>query len=162
VPIFESGREAKEYLVGRIVEEARREGVPLSEIETKMLYFSETAWTLPDIMDVNEAFERDYESVSYEEKIAGLIRGLGAEDRKRDLNQRERWGEAVRLLSREDHYLLVLIGVAEGMIKPTGIGYPKPSWSRFLKLIWLGIGIFLVFCAFFAAYLGLKYLFSQR
>ena len=40
MPMFASGREAKKYLVERIVEEARREDVPLSEIETKMLYFS--------------------------------------------------------------------------------------------------------------------------
>ena len=58
--MFASGREAKEYLVGRIVDEARREGVPLSEIETKMMYFSETASTLPDILEVNEEFDRDY------------------------------------------------------------------------------------------------------
>jgi hypothetical protein len=35
--------EAKEFLISRIVTEAQRENVPLSEIERKMLYFSETA-----------------------------------------------------------------------------------------------------------------------
>jgi len=67
--MFASGREAKKYLVERIVEEARREDVPLSEIETKMLYFSETAWTLPDILEVNETFEREYDEVEYEQKV---------------------------------------------------------------------------------------------
>jgi hypothetical protein len=51
---FHSAREAKEFLISRIVEEARRENIPLSEVERKMLYFSETDWTLPDIMQVNE------------------------------------------------------------------------------------------------------------
>jgi hypothetical protein len=35
---FRSGREAKEYLVSRIVAEAQRENVSLSEVERKMLY----------------------------------------------------------------------------------------------------------------------------
>lgn len=80
MPMFGSGREAKEYLVDKIVAEARREDVPLSEIETKMMYFSETDWTLPDIREVNTAFERDYDEAEYEEKIAGLVRSLLAED----------------------------------------------------------------------------------
>ena len=51
---FNSGREAKEYLIAQIVLEAEREGMPLSETERKMMYFTETAWTLPDIWEVNE------------------------------------------------------------------------------------------------------------
>ena len=53
---FARPREAKEFLVARIVAEANKEGVPLSEVERKMLYFSETDWTLPDIDEVSEAF----------------------------------------------------------------------------------------------------------
>lgn len=40
---------AIDFLVGRIAQRAEQEGVPLSEVERKMLYFSETAWTLPDM-----------------------------------------------------------------------------------------------------------------
>jgi len=49
-------REAKEFLISRIVAEAQRENAPLSETERKMLYFTESGWTLPDIMQVNEQF----------------------------------------------------------------------------------------------------------
>jgi hypothetical protein len=49
VEIFKTTRDAKEYLVSRIVAEADRAGIQLSDIERKMLYFSETGWTLPDI-----------------------------------------------------------------------------------------------------------------
>ena len=35
-----STREAKDFVVSRIVEEAQREGTPLSELERKMLYVS--------------------------------------------------------------------------------------------------------------------------
>jgi len=44
---FHSGREAKEFLIGELVGEAQRENMPLSEVERKMLYFTESGWTLP-------------------------------------------------------------------------------------------------------------------
>jgi hypothetical protein len=50
-------RHAKEFLVSKIVNEAQREGLLPSEIEKKMLYFSETGWTLPDMEEINTAFD---------------------------------------------------------------------------------------------------------
>jgi hypothetical protein len=67
---FPSARDAKEFLVSRIVAESQREGVSLSEVERKMLYFSESAWTLPDIAEVNDAFDREYNQAEYEQKLA--------------------------------------------------------------------------------------------
>jgi hypothetical protein len=67
---FSNAREAKEFLVSNIVAEAQRENVPLSDVEQKMLYFSETGWTLPNIMEVNDEFERDYDTPTYEKKLA--------------------------------------------------------------------------------------------
>jgi hypothetical protein len=112
---FNSARVAKEYLVGRIVAEAQREGAPLSEVERKMLYFSETGWTLPGILDVSAEFERDYDTDAYEKKIAGLVRALG--ERATDEDQ-ESWDDAVIKLSAGDHYLLVLIDTANPPWEP--------------------------------------------
>jgi hypothetical protein len=42
----------KEFLVGKINNEAQREGIALSEVERKMLYFSETYSALPDIAEL--------------------------------------------------------------------------------------------------------------
>jgi hypothetical protein len=39
---FESSRDAREFVVARIVEEAERDGLPLSDVERKMLTCSET------------------------------------------------------------------------------------------------------------------------
>jgi hypothetical protein len=74
---FSTGREAKQFLVGKIVEEASLEGVSLSDVERKMLYFTETAWTLPDIMEVNDEFDRYYDQNEYEKKISRLIKNAG-------------------------------------------------------------------------------------
>ena len=66
---FESEREAKEFLAERIAEEARRRGEPLSEVERKMLYFSETGCTLPDIADVAGRFNEECDEQHYKQKI---------------------------------------------------------------------------------------------
>jgi hypothetical protein len=79
---FHTGREPKEFLISKIVEEAQRENVPLSDVERKMLYFTESGWTLPDIMKVSEDFDREYDQDKYERKIAKLVRKADSRIRK--------------------------------------------------------------------------------
>jgi hypothetical protein len=133
-------REAKEFLVSRIIAEARRENVPLSDVETKMLYFSETGWTLPDMAAANEAFDRDYEQEAYEGKIATLIRNLYANARTNNREELDSWNGAVRTIATEDHYLLVLIDRAKAAGRPRG---------DLLKLIGVGLAILCVLLAVF-------------
>jgi hypothetical protein len=109
VRTFSSGREAKEYLVAKIVQEAEHEGIPLSETERKMMYFTETAWTLPDIWEVNKTFEKNYDQPTYEAKIGNIARKARA--REESANELRAWREAVKTLKLEDHYLLVLLSV---------------------------------------------------
>ena len=115
---FADARDAKEFLVARIVEEAQREGVPLSEVERKMLYFTETAWTLPDIMEASDKFDREYNQEEYEKKIVGLIRNKRERARKEDKQEFAAWSDAIRILRKEDHYLLVMDGQAG--VRPPG------------------------------------------
>ena len=109
MPAFKTEREAKEYLVGRIVAEARREGVSLTEVERKMLYFTESGWTLPNMSDVKEEFERDYDDHEFEEKIAGLVRRIEEANKASGWLEQEAWDDAVIKLSEGDHYLLLLL-----------------------------------------------------
>ncbi|MGC1177292.1 MAG: hypothetical protein WA843_04440 [Candidatus Saccharimonadales bacterium] len=101
---FSTGREAKEYLIDRIVTQARHDDVPLTDVERTMLYFSETAWSLPDIMDVNAEFEKSYDDDEYEKKIAGLVGRIREGGGEEDV-----WEAAVKRLRDEDHYLLIMI-----------------------------------------------------
>src|ERR1700730_5260059 len=117
---YAQSRDAKEFLIARIVREAQIEGVPLSEVERKMLYFSETHWTLPDIWDVNDAFGREYNSDEYESKIARLIQNARARSRKEDQADLQAWSDAILMLSTEDHYLLVMIDQAGASARPRG------------------------------------------
>ena len=111
---FATVRDAKEYLIGRIVEQAHRDGVPLSDIERKMLYFSETGWTMPDMMEVSRDFDEHYDQDEYESKIGGIVRRICDQAD----GQHGEWSEAVQRLRDEDHYLLVLIdGTVTGPLK---------------------------------------------
>src|SRR5258708_15907028 len=96
---FGSAREAKEFLIAKIVDEAQRESVPLSDVEPKELYFSETAWALPDMASVNEAFDRDYDRRDYEKRIKQLVRSARTRARKEDPQTSRAWSAAIQTLS---------------------------------------------------------------
>jgi hypothetical protein len=127
---FHSGQDAKEFLISKIVAEAQSENIPLSEVERKMLYFTESGWTLPDIMDVSAAFDREYDQDEYEQKIAGVVARTYKRVLKDSRDEYGRWWAAIRFLQREDHYILVLIGLA-------GL---RPRWDQ-LKLLAAGLAI---------------------
>ncbi len=59
---FQTVRDAKEYMVRRILAQAKQDGVPLSDVERDMLYFSETDWTLPNMMAISQDFDQNYGS----------------------------------------------------------------------------------------------------
>lgn len=141
---FHSAREAKEYLISQIAEEAQRENVPLSEVERKMLYFTESGWTLPDMMKINEDFDREYDQDEYERKIAKLVTKVDNRVRHGVRDDYNKWWGAIRFLQREDHYILVMIRMAG--LRPRGDQ---------LRLFVTGLAIVAVI--FIAILLGIKY-----
>jgi hypothetical protein len=136
-------REALDFIVSRIADEARRDGAPLSEIERKMLYFSETAWTLPDIMDVNDEFDKKYDQDAYEKRISQLIKKVISRARKQNPEEFKAWIEAIRHLRKEDRYLLVMVDQARvgSVFRPS-----RPPWDL-LKLWGTGITVVTLFAS---------------
>jgi hypothetical protein len=126
---FATTREAKEYLIGVITADAERQGPPLSETERKMLYFSETAWTLPDIDQVSLDFDLECDAERYERKMGTLARRCEQHLRRTNRESFNLFHQAERMLREEDHYLLVLI-------RHGGPAEPPPSfWLDRLKLV---------------------------
>jgi len=125
--------EAKQFLVSRIVEEARRQQVPLSDLEQKMLFFSESYPTLPDMAKVAEKFESEYNDEEYEKKITQLSRSAYQRERKESPETAQLWKEAIEVLMKEDDYLLVMID------------QPRPSgdWWKLILTAVLVVGILL-------------------
>lgn len=106
---FRTIREAKDYLASRIAEEAQNEGAPLTEVERKMLYFTETGWTLPDMKEVIAEFDREYDQSQYEKKINEFVARIQYHLSEQDQSI---WALALEKLSQGDHYLLVLVDAA--------------------------------------------------
>jgi hypothetical protein len=120
---------AKEFLISQVVEEAQRENVSLSEVERKMLYFTETEETLPDIYEVNAQFDREYDGARYEKKIAGLLRNAFRRNGKESVEGERQWKHAVADLRKEDHYLLVMVDQSQ---QPPSDFWTVAKWSSAL------------------------------
>ncbi len=100
---------AKQFLISRVIEEAASENVPLSEVEKKMLYFTEVQPSLPDIHEVNAELERSYDSDEYEAKVSALLTNARDRDQRQSLGQGQQWKDALEALKGEDHYILVMV-----------------------------------------------------
>ena len=86
-------KQAKDFLTLQTAEQAARENIPLSDIEKKMMYFTESNGTSCDNpVELNDEFEAQYETAVYEAKISRLLHHaynrLKAEDPDRNFAHR--------------------------------------------------------------------------
>ena len=115
---FHSVQEAKEFIAAKIAAQAQRDATPLSDIERKMLLFSEVGWAPPDIMEVSDEFDRQYDPNEYEKKISTIIKHLDKRLQKDSPAEYGDWKSAVQYLRRKDHYVNIMIRQAG--LRPTG------------------------------------------
>ena len=99
--------EAKDFLVQQTAEQASLENVPLSDLEKRMMYFTETDECPEDPIALNDAFEDAYNTAQYEKKISGLM-ARAYRRIKRDSPEKLRlWNDAFSVLRKGDHYVLL-------------------------------------------------------
>jgi hypothetical protein len=123
-------KQAKDFLVAQVAEQAAIEGVPLADLEKRMMYFTESdPASCPDPLALNDEFEAQFEMSEYEAKISELLDHARERSRKEDPARTRHWDDAVAELEKGDHYILVLLGVSGGL---AGAERPKHD---FLKLI---------------------------
>lgn len=132
---------AKQFLISRVIEESELEHIALSEVERKMLHFTEVHPSLPDIYDVNAEFERNYDSDEYETKIAGLLKNARDRDRKPSPGREQDWKDAIDALRKEDDYILVMTDQAFG---------PSSSETVRRQKIWAYVFMGIVFALYLA------------
>jgi hypothetical protein len=101
-------REAKDFLVAQTAEQAAREGVPLSDLEKRMMYFTESGYVPEDPIKLNDEFEAEHDTAEYEAKISRLLHHAYKRLQKENDEARRRWDDAIKCLRRGDHYLLVM------------------------------------------------------
>ena len=102
--------EAKEFVISRIVAEARSLAVSLSETEWQMLYWSEIypPPNIPNLKELAEHFDAECDSDEYEAKIRRLAEAARQRDSV-DAAQAQQWKDALDALSKEDHYVNVML-----------------------------------------------------
>jgi hypothetical protein len=101
--------EAKDFLVRQTAEQAEREGVPLSDLEKRMMYFTESEDAVEDPIALNEEFEAECDTPEYEKKIAGLTTRAYKRLKKEDPDRASLWDDAVRELDEGDHYISLML-----------------------------------------------------
>jgi hypothetical protein len=116
---FADEREAKQFAVELILSQAERDGIPLSGLERKMLYFSETGPTIQNMAETAQEFENKCDSGQYEKKIGILTDRLQKRLQSDDRETLKAWSDALRKLSEGDHYLLALTRANACSQRPT-------------------------------------------
>lgn len=101
-----SSAKAKRFVINRILDQARLDGVLLSEIEIHMLGFEAEATNANDL-DAEERFRREVDEAQYEKAIAALIRR--AYQRDKENQARGAWEQPLDTLAERDLYLNVMI-----------------------------------------------------
>ena len=100
---------AKQFLLAKLSAKAAHDGVSLDDIEKRIFLFSEAAGN-PDY-EANEIFEEKYDDRAYESKVTKLLHRAYSHD-KRTEEAKQEWAAALKTLSREDFYGLVMVDQA--------------------------------------------------
>jgi hypothetical protein len=101
-------REAKDFLVTQTAEQAALEGVPLSDLERRMMYFTETGECPEDPLALNEEFEKEYDTDEYETKVKRLFANAHRRLKEERSPALAEWEESLKALDQTDDYILIL------------------------------------------------------
>jgi len=144
---FATQDDAKEFLIAKIVTQAQREKVVLSDAERKMLYYTVERRTVGD--DVADEFPEGNVTINYERKIGSLIHDAFRQDEA----DRGDYISAFNELEKGANYLVMFTG---NTLKPFSQSFltrflwtnPAPVRERgFLDQLWLfltGLGAAIV------------------
>lgn len=119
--LVDSQSTAKTFFVNKVIEQAEREGVPLSKAQRYMLSWSETDPSFVVDMELSEQCEAEIPQPDYEKKVKGLIERMYKRDIETNKDLKATYKEAYKTLKQGDHFILIMIGDAIGS---------KLSWFR--------------------------------
>jgi hypothetical protein len=123
-------KQAKDFLVEQTVEQAALDGVPIDDVEKRMMYFTESdAASCDNPIELNDEFEAEHETKEYETKISRLLHHAYMRLKEENPERTRNWDQAIRTLRKGDHYLLVMLDQS----RESGVAWWMP-------ILW-GIGI---------------------
>lgn len=129
--------EAKDFLVEQIKRQAAYEGVSLSNLEIEMLYFTERGGLSEKMQETVEEFDQSYNTPEYEKKISRLMKHAYAQLKKNDPVAKLMWDDAIRVLKKGDHYILVMWGGVKPLALAVVVGAVFLTIALFAGLRWV-------------------------
>jgi hypothetical protein len=111
---FQNESDAKAFFIEKIIRQAERENVILSDAQRYMLAWSETDPSFVQNMELNAKFESETSSEIFENEIRGLIKRAYTKDIESDKQIKATYKTAYKVLKKGDHYLLVMINSSIG------------------------------------------------
>jgi hypothetical protein len=101
--------QAKDFLADQVAEQAALDNTPRSDIERRMMYFTESdPKSCPDPLGLNDEFQGQHDTAEYETKMSALLRHAHQRLKANDPEAKHTWDQAVRELRKGDHHFLVL------------------------------------------------------
>jgi|SRR6267378_1737922 len=104
--------DAKQFIIARLIAEAEVEQVNLSEVEKKMLQFTEAERATQDMAEAVAEFERSCDCDEYQSKVISLLKSARARDLVQSHQRKHVWSDSISAIKQEDHYILVIIDCA--------------------------------------------------
>jgi hypothetical protein len=102
-------KEAKDFLADQAAQQAALDRTPLSDLERRMMYFTESdPASCDDPVSLNDEFEEKYDTAEYEAKMSRLLRRAYKRLKAENAGGKLQWDEAISTLKKGDHYILVL------------------------------------------------------
>ena len=139
-------------MIGRIVDEAKREGTVLSEVEVQILGFSEASAS-PREIEATQICEQKFDAEQYEARITKLIRSVY--DHDCESGRKPEWDQWLDEIGEEDLYLSVMLEKA-GLLRTT-TSLLLPDW-RLIRgiipiLVFVALALFVAFAPLAARWL---------
>lgn len=128
-----------------------------------MMYFTEGRTAVEDPIQLNEEFEAQYDTLTYEKKVAQLMKHAYKHLKNEHSPEKETWDRAIRCLKRGDHYILVMWGDSSPFTTLVGFGLGVLILAVIVGVRWIGHAVrppnpqlltalfvgFILFCIFF-------------
>ena len=111
---FETQKESKRFFIDKILDQARRSNIVLSDAEQYMLGWSETEKEFVIDDKLIDQFNQETTGAKFEEKISKLLQKAYLKDIENNAALKGTYREAYNILIKGDHYILVMIKAAIG------------------------------------------------
>jgi hypothetical protein len=103
--------QAKDFLVRQTAEQDLLEGVFLSDLEKRMMYFTEGEDSSEDSAKLDDEFETNFDSAAYEAKVSKLLNHAYFRLKRENPETARRWDECIRLIEALENPVWSLVRV---------------------------------------------------